>query len=179
MAGLFKIRCLIEDLLYKLNELTVTSMGGCHSIVPSLLNNTHTTLFPFSLALLVTDEQHEAVRNQRKIEVQQRQQLFLWGDDPIYTNLPGYLKFETKTLPKDVQFTQEGIDELHKARRKALANLGLVTLLDIFDSWDDFDDYRKVRLFLYCLIEKVKKQTRTNHRWKMQSCAGSLISFIR
>lgn len=151
MAGLFKIRRLIDDLLYKLNELTFTSKGDCHSIVPSLLNDTHThNSFFFSLALLVTDEQHEAVRNQRKIEVQQRQQLFLWGDDPIYTNLPGYLKCEPKTLPKDVQFTQEGIVELHKARRKALANLGLVTLLDVFDSWDDFDDYRKVRLFLYC-----------------------------
>lgn len=108
--------------------------------------------------MLVTDEQHEAVRNQRKIEVQQRQQLFNWGDDPVYTNLPGYLKCEPKTLPKDVQFTQEGIDELHKANRKALANLGLVTLLDIFDSWDDFDDYRKVKLLLLLFDRECKKK---------------------
>ncbi|XP_068721239.1 allene oxide synthase-lipoxygenase protein-like [Montipora capricornis] len=101
------------------------------------------SLFFEGRALLVTNEQHEAVRNQRQIELQQRQELFRWGDDPIFTHLPGYLKAETKTLPKDVQFTQEGLDDLHKARRKALGNLGLVMLLDIFDSWDSFDDYRK------------------------------------
>jgi len=94
-------------------------------------------------ALLVTDEQHEALRSQRRLELQQRQELFQWGDDPIYIHLPGYVKGEIKTLPKDVQFTQEGADDLHNARTKALANLGLIKLLNIFDSWDDFDDYRK------------------------------------
>ena len=115
-------------------------------------------LFFFS-ALLVTNEQHEAVRNQRQIELQQRQELFKWGDDPFFTHLPGYLKAETKTLPKDVQFTQEGLDDLHKARRKALGNLGLVMLLDIFDSWDSFDDYRKVKLVLVLSKEYVVKNT--------------------
>ena len=104
----------------------------------------------FSKALLVTDDQHEAVRNQRQLELQQRQELFQWGDDAIYIHLPGYVKGESKTLPKDVQFTQEGAEDLHNARHKALANLGLIKLLDIFDPWDDFDDYRKVDV--HCFV---------------------------
>ncbi|KAJ7337203.1 Arachidonate 5-lipoxygenase [Desmophyllum pertusum] len=95
-------------------------------------------------ALLITDEQHEAVRNQRRLEIQQRQEIFQWGDDPTFAGFPGYIKCEnTNLLPKDVQFTQEAQEDLHNARNKALLNLGLVKLLNIFDSWEDFDDYRK------------------------------------
>ena len=103
-------------------------------------------------AILVTDEQHEAVRNQRRLELQQRQELFQWGDDPVYIHLPGYMKGERSTLPKDVQFTQEGAEDLHNARNKALTNLGLIKLLNLFDSWDDFDDYRKV--LMYSIVEE-------------------------
>lgn len=84
------------------------------------------------------------------MELQQRQEIFQWGDDPIYINLPGYFKGESTTLPKDVQFTQEGAEDLHTARNKALANLGLIKLLNVFDPWDDFDDYRKVDL--HCIV---------------------------
>lgn len=105
-------------------------------------------VFFVSLALLITDEQHESVRNQRRLEIQQRQEIFQWGDDPAFLNLPGYIKCENaKKLPKDVQFTQEAAEDLHNARQKAMVNLGLIKLLNIFDSWDDFDDYRKVCTF--------------------------------
>ena len=85
------------------------------------------------------------MRNQRRLEIQQRQEIFQWGDDPTFAGFPGYIKCEnTNLLPKDVQFTQEAQADLHNARNKALLNLGLVKLLNIFDSWEDFDDYRKV-----------------------------------
>ena len=104
----------------------------------------------FPPALLVTDEQHEVIRSQRRLEIQQRQELFQWGEDPLNHGLPGYVKSEHwKKLPKDVQFTEEAVDDLHTARNKALVNLGLIKLLNIFDSWEDFDDYRKVCI---CLI---------------------------
>ena len=90
------------------------------------------------------------MRNQRRLEVQQRQEIFQWGDDPAYHGLPGYIKCESvKMLPKDVQFTQEAAEGLHIARSKAMVNLGLIKLLNIFDSWDDFEDYRKVCTFLF------------------------------
>lgn len=79
------------------------------------------------------------------MEVQQRKEIYKWGDDPNFIGLPGFIKSESvKTLPKDVQFTEEALDDLYQARRKALLNLGLVKLLNLFESWEDFDDYKKV-----------------------------------
>ena len=101
----------------------------------------------FSSALLVTDKQSEAVRKQRKKEVQQRQQLFQWGDDPKYIHLPGYLKGELKNLPKDVQFTSEDSETLVKSTVDGAINDGLESLLSTFDSWNDFEDYRRVICF--------------------------------
>ena len=88
------------------------------------------------------------MRNQRRLEIHERQELFQWGDDPAFSGLPGYIKAENnKSLPKDVQFTEEAVYELINAHTKGFANLGLMKLLNVFDSWDDFDDYRKVCTF--------------------------------
>lgn len=95
-------------------------------------------------AKLPTDQQHDIVKSQREEELKQRRSIYEWGDDDTYLDLPGYVKAaDVKTLPKDVQFTEEAMYDLHKARRAALINLGLVKLLNLFDNWDDFDDYRK------------------------------------
>ncbi|XP_068692122.1 allene oxide synthase-lipoxygenase protein-like isoform X2 [Montipora foliosa] len=95
-------------------------------------------------AKLITDEQPEAVRKQRQLEIQNRQQIYKWGDDPNFIGLPGFIKAENaKNLPKDVRFTEEAIDDLYSAKHKALVNLGLVKLLNLFESWEDFQDYRK------------------------------------
>ena len=97
------------------------------------------------LAKLITDEQHEVLKKQRRLEVQKQLEIYQWGDDPNFSGFPGFIKSEkTTTLPKDVQFTEEDAEDLQNANNKALANLGLVKLLNIFDSWEDFDDYRKV-----------------------------------
>ena len=59
--------------------------------------------------------------------------------------LPGYIKAESvRKLPKDIRFTEEAIDDLYSAKKKALVNLGLVKLLNAFESWENFHDYRKV-----------------------------------
>ena len=98
-----------------------------------------------SSAKLPTDEQHEYVKTQREEELKYRRSLYEWGRDDAYSNLPGFVKAsDVKDLPRDVQFTEEAAYDLHRARRKALINLGLVHLLNIFNQWDDFDDYRKV-----------------------------------
>lgn len=95
-------------------------------------------------AKLITDEQPEAVRKQRRLEIQERQELYKWGDDPNFLGLPGFIKAESaRKLPKDVRFTEEAIDDLYSAKQKALVNLGLVKLLNLFESWEDFQDYRK------------------------------------
>lgn len=85
------------------------------------------------------------MKKQRRLEIQNRQEVYKWGDDPKFTGLPGYLKAESaKKLPKDVRFTEEAIDDLLTAKNKALVNLGLVKLLNMFEPWQDFQDYRKV-----------------------------------
>lgn len=103
-------------------------------------------IYSFHLpAKLITDEQPEAVRKQRRLEIQERQELYKWGDDPNFLGLPGFIKAESaRKLPKDVRFTEEAIDDLYSAKHKALVNLGLVKLLNLFESWEDFQDYRKV-----------------------------------
>lgn len=95
-------------------------------------------------AKLITDEQLEAVKKQRHLEIQHRQEVFKWGDDPNFVGLPGYIKAESvRKLPKDIRFTEEAIDDLYSAKKKALVNLGLVKLLNAFESWENFQDYRK------------------------------------
>jgi len=95
-------------------------------------------------AKLPTDEQHATVKSQREEELEQRRSLYEWGDDQTYSDLPGFVKAsDVKALPRDVQFTEEAQYDLHRARKRALMNLGLVHLLNLFDEWDDFDDYRK------------------------------------
>lgn len=85
------------------------------------------------------------MKARREEELKHRRSLFEWGRDEAYSDLPGFVKAASvKDLPKDVQFTEEAAYDLHRARRKALMNLGLVSLLNIFNQWDDFDDYRKV-----------------------------------
>lgn len=94
---------------------------------------------------MITDEQHEVVKTQRRLEIQQRQEIYQWGDDPNFLGLPGFIKAENvRKLPKDVRFTEEAIDDLYNAKHKALVNLGLVKLLNILESWEDFHDFRKV-----------------------------------
>ena len=85
------------------------------------------------------------MKARREEELKHRRSLYEWGRDEAYSDLPGFVKAaNVKDLPKDVQFTEEAAYDLHRARRKALMNLGLVSLLNIFNQWDDFDDYRKV-----------------------------------
>lgn len=79
------------------------------------------------------------------MEIQHRQEVYKWGDDPNFVGLPGYIKAESvRKLPKDIRFTEEAIDDLYSAKKKALVNLGLVKLLNAFESWENFHDYRKV-----------------------------------
>lgn len=96
-------------------------------------------------AKLPTDEQHPAVKSRREAELTERRALYEWGHEDVYSDLPGYVKASgLDNLPRDVQFTEEASYDLHRARKRALMNLGLVKLFNLFDQWDDFDDYRKV-----------------------------------
>ena len=98
------------------------------------------------VAQIPSDEQNLVIQHQRRLEIQQRQELYQWGDDPAYSvDLPGFIKASNpKSLPKDVQFTSEAANTLHTAKRAALANLGLGKLFNVFSSWKNIDDFRSM-----------------------------------
>ncbi|XP_078376634.1 allene oxide synthase-lipoxygenase protein-like isoform X3 [Oculina patagonica] len=95
-------------------------------------------------AKLITDEQNDVVRDRRRQEVKERQNLYHWGDDPDYQGLPGFIKSKTaKTLPKDVQFTQEDADQLLQAKHKGIFNTLSIKFRGLFHSWEKFEDFCK------------------------------------
>ena len=106
--------------------------------------------FLFRLAKLITDEQNEEVKNQRRLEIKQRQEIYQWGDDPDYRGLPGFIKSKNaRTLPKDAQFTQEDADELLRAKHKGIFNSISIFVRGLFYSWYEFDDFRRVSYSTY------------------------------
>ena len=98
------------------------------------------------VARIPSMEQNPVIQQQRRLEIQQRQELYQWGDDPAYSvDLPGFIKASNpKSLPKDVQFTDEATNTLHTAKRAAALNLGLGKLFNVFNSWDSFEDFREL-----------------------------------
>ena len=125
--------------------------------------------FP-NLAKLATDKQDDKVRDQRRREVKQRQEIYQWGDDPDYKGLPGFIKSSSAdALPKDVQFTNEDAGQLLDARRKGIFNTLHIKFRGLFHYWEEFDDFKKVgcitamvvrwschpTLFLTCFCEIV------------------------
>lgn len=94
---------------------------------------------------MATDKQHDKVREQRRIEVQQRQDIYQWGDDPDYEGLPGFIKSPSAdALPEDVQFTHEDAGQLLDAKRKGICNTLHLKFRSLFQYWNEFEDFFKV-----------------------------------
>ena len=126
-------------------SIRLTETRNICRLLWTLPSSSTLTFNVFLSALLITDEQPEVVKKQRRLEIQNRQEVYKWGDDSRFIGLPGFIKAESaKKLPKDVRFTEEAIDDLLTAKHKALVNLGLVKLLNMFEPWQDFQDYCKV-----------------------------------
>ena len=98
------------------------------------------------LALLPFQDQPEAIRGQRVLEVQQRKEQYLWGKlPPGITDLPGFIHAPKHGhLPRDSQFSDECSRSFHQGRLLGVANLGLSYLLTLFDSWDSLDSFKKI-----------------------------------
>ena len=97
---------------------------------------------------MATDTQDHKVREQRRIEVEQRQDIYQWGDDPDYKGLPGFIKSPSPDkLPKDVQFTHEDAGQLLDAKRKGICNALHLKFRSLFQYWKEFEDFGKVGWF--------------------------------
>lgn len=103
------------------------------------------TLIPFA-AMLPFQDQPEAIRAQRVLEVQQRKEEYLWGQlPPGVVDLPGFIHApKHDDLPKDSQFSDEASRSFHQGRLKGAVNLGLCYLLTLFDSWENLDSFQKI-----------------------------------
>lgn len=99
----------------------------------------------FPLAILPFQDQPEVVKNQRKLELQQRQESYKWGTFAGWEGLPRHLEAaQHSDIPRDSQFSQEARNSIDEDRKKAVIDLGLAHLSTVFESWDNFDDCRLV-----------------------------------
>ncbi|XP_078369932.1 allene oxide synthase-lipoxygenase protein-like [Oculina patagonica] len=97
-------------------------------------------------AFLSFQDQPEAIRSKRILEVQERKEQYLWGHlPPGVTDLPGFIHAPKHgDLPRDAQFSDESSRSFHHGRLLGVANLGLSYLFTLFDSWDNFDSFKKI-----------------------------------
>ncbi|XP_028397585.1 allene oxide synthase-lipoxygenase protein-like [Dendronephthya gigantea] len=93
-----------------------------------------------------SEDDVKAIAEQRKKEVSENRELYKWGSDSRYNqDLPGFIEAkEPKTLPKDVQFTDEATFSLFKVGLIDFENLGLSHIWEMWDSWDTLDDFRSL-----------------------------------
>ena len=129
------------------------------------LQNLFTAILPFQ-------EQPDAVKSQRILEVTKRQENYKWGGQEVYKHLPGYLEAVTHAdIPRDSQFSDEARSSVDEDKKKAIVKLGLSYLTSLFDSWDNFDDFQKILDRAYGGIPKIVE----DDRWKTDKVFGSMF----
>ena len=123
-------------------------------------------------AILPFQDQPEAVKNQRILELKQRQESYKWWDQEVFKHLPGYLKaVEHSDIPRDSQFFNEAKSTIKEDKQKATVNIGLAYLTTIFDNWDDFDDFRKILTRAYGGVPKIVQ----DDRWMTDEVFASMF----
>ena len=74
-------------------------------------------------------DQPEVVKNQRKLELQQRQESYKWGTFAGWEGLSRHLEAaQHSDIPRDSQFSQEARNSIDEDRKKAVIDLGLAHL---------------------------------------------------
>ena len=123
-------------------------------------------------AILPFQDQPEAVKNQRILELKQRQESYKWGDQEVFKHLPGYLQaVKHSDIPRDSQFSEEARSTISEQKHKATVDAGLSYLSTIFDSWNDFDDFRKILTRPYDGVPKIV----LDDRWMTDEVFASMF----
>ena len=132
--------------------------------------------------LLPQQEQPEILRNERHLEVVERQKQYKWGRLEGFDGLPGYIHAAKHSdIPRDAQFSDETSRSFEQARLQAVKNLGLSHLCRLFEAWDDLDDFKKMFTGSLVEIPKVAKinQWMEDHVFGMQFLNGCNPCVIR
>ena len=124
------------------------------------------------LAILPFQDQPDAVKRQRSLELQQRQESYKWGSQEVFEHLPGYLQASTHAdIPRDSQFSNEARKTLKEDKQKAILDIGLSYLSTLFQSWDNFDDFQKILNRAYGGVPKIVEED----RWMTDKVFGSMF----
>ena len=91
-------------------------------------------------------ESGKAIAEQREKEVSENRKIYKWGTDSRYTqDFPGFIEAkDPKSLPKDVQFTDEANLSLFRVGLEDFENLGLGSIFHLWESWNCLEDFRKL-----------------------------------
>ena len=124
-------------------------------------------------ATLPFQDQLDVVKNQRSLELEQRQENYKWGSSQeVFQHLPGYLEAKTHAdIPRDSQFSNEAKNTIKEDKQKAILDVGLAYLSTLFDSWDNFDDFQKILNRAYEGVPKIVK----DDRWMTDEVFGSMF----
>ena len=110
-----------------------------------ILNIVWYVLFHF-VALLPFQDQPDVIRAQRVLEIQERKEIYHWGQlPPGVVDLPGFIHAPKHgDLPRDSQFSDEASRSFQENALKGKVNFGLAYLCTLFDSWENFDSFKKI-----------------------------------
>lgn len=112
------------------------------------------------------------MKNQRKLELQKRQESYKWGTFAGWEGLPRHLEAAQHSyIPRDSQFSQEARNSIDDDKKKAVIDLGLAHLSTVFECWDNFDDFQKI---VSCFDGGGQKLVEGD-RWMTDSVYGSMF----
>ncbi|XP_068703458.1 allene oxide synthase-lipoxygenase protein-like [Montipora foliosa] len=97
-------------------------------------------------AFLPFENQPEAIRFHRVLELEERQKHYLWGEpSPGIVDLPGFVQSPKHgDLPRDSQFSAEATRSFAKSALRGRLNVGLSYIRTVFNSWENFDSFKKL-----------------------------------
>ncbi|XP_078369935.1 allene oxide synthase-lipoxygenase protein-like [Oculina patagonica] len=123
-------------------------------------------------AILPFQDQPDVVKNQRSLELQQRQEGYKWGSQEIFQYLPGYLQASTPDdIPRDSQFSDKAKNVIKEEEHTMNKVVRLANKSTLFDSWNSFDDFQKILNRAYGSVPKIVE----DDRWMTDEVFGSMF----
>ena len=148
-----------------MTEVSVETCFRNLQVLSFSLNSIFAAFLPFQ-------DQPEAVKNQRILELKQRQERYKWGNQEVFKHLPGYLQaVKHSDIPRDSQFSNEARRTIEEDKHKASVDIGLAYLATLFESWDDFDDFQKILKRAYGGVPKIVQ----DNRWMTDEVFASMF----
>ena len=123
-------------------------------------------------AILPIHDQPDVVKNQRSLELQQRQESYNWGSQEVFQYLPGYLQASTHTdIPRDSRFSDKAENVIKEEKQTMNKVLRLAYISTFFDNWKNFDNFQNILDRAYGGVPKIVE----HDRWMVDKVFGSMF----